>query len=154
YFERYDRHHGQATTFTDFDANAFKSFWGWQDEVYKGKIELPPQGKGRGRTNPDGFSPDSLRKYQKAFYVIADYAEHLGITLGLKNTRYERKLLVALPDAPAAKKYLNTDDIKAVIDYMPTTPSEAMAREYLIVGCLTGQRFQTMQSLHALKPIK
>ena len=151
YFERYDTHHKLKTTFTKFDAAAFKSFWKWQDEVYRGKIKLPPQGKGRNRTNSNGFSPDSIRKYQKAFYAILDYAAHHNIALALKNTRYERSLLITDAAKAPNRKYLTPQEIQLIIDFVPTSQAEAIARQYLIVGCLTGQRFQTMRQLHEAK---
>ncbi len=148
YFERYDRQHAEALTFSSFDRETYKAFWAWQNDVYSGRIEIERGGKGKGRTDADGFSADSLRKYQKAFYCVADFAQHLGITIALQNTKYERSLLIK-PKAMNVdpKFYLTVEDIKKIIDYVPTSKALETARQFLVISCLTGQRFETMQTL-------
>lgn len=148
YFERYDKKQGKALTFASFDRETYKLFWIWQNDVYSGKIEIERLGRGKGRTNAAGFHADSLRKYQKAFYQVADYAQHLGIVTALQNTKYERSLLIK-PKATNVdlKFYLTVGEIKKVIDYVPTSEALATARQFLIISCLTGQRFETMQTL-------
>ncbi len=152
YFQRYEQATNQQLTFETFNRDDYKAFWVWQNDVYKGKTKLPQQGKGRARTSSKGFTNGSLRKYQKSFYQVLEYAqEALELDTALKGSKYEKNMLIVKDKIKAnatPKKYLTVDEIQKIIDYVPTSKALANARQYLIIGCLTGQRFETMEILY------
>lgn len=147
--ENYELATNTKLMFEALDNDKYWHIWDVLDDILKGKIEVnnPNQPK-KQRKQPDGYLVTSIRKYQKALLTTLRQANKDGFKMPLDLNDKE----LILEDVEASKDfYVEVDELKKVISTDVTfDPVLQSAKEYLIVACLTGLRFESMEELHDL----
>lgn len=147
--ENYELATDTKLMFEALDNDKYWHIWDVLDDILKGKIEVnnPNQPK-KQRKQPDGYLVTSIRKYQKALITTLRQANKDGFKMPLDLNDKE----LILEDVEASKDfYVEVDELKKVISTDVTfDPVLQSAKDYLIVACLTGLRFESMEELHGL----
>lgn len=147
--ENYELATDTKLMFEALDNDKYWHIWDILDDILKGKIEVnnPNQPK-KQRKQPNGYLVTSIRKYQKALITTLRQANEEGFKMPLNLNDKE----LILEDVEASKDfYVEVDELKKVISTDVTFDHVLQsAKDYLIVACLTGLRFESMEELHGL----
>lgn len=147
--ENYELATKSKLMFEALDKDKYWHIWDVLDDILKGKIEVnnPNQPK-KQRKQTDGYLVTSIRKYQKALITTLREAKKEGFKAPLDVSNAD----LILNDVDASKDfYIEVDELKKVISTDVTfEPVLQSAKDYLIVACLTGLRFESMEELHSL----
>lgn len=147
--ENYELATSTKLMFEALDSNKYWHIWDVLDDILKGKIEVnnPNQPK-KQRKQPDGYLVTSIRKYQKALITTLRQANKDGFKMPLDLSEAD----LILNDVEASKDfYVEVDELKKVISTdVSFDPVLQSAKDYLIVACLTGLRYESMKELHGL----
>lgn len=147
--ENYELATDTKLMFEALDNDKYWHIWDILDDILKGKIEVnnPNQPK-KQRKQLDGYLVTSIRKYQKALITTLRQASKDGFKIPLDLSDAD----LILNDVEASKDfYVEVDELKKVILTDVTfDPVLQSAKDYLIVACLTGLRFESMEELHGL----
>jgi integrase len=147
--ENYELATNTKLMFEALDKDKYWHIWDVLDDILKGKIEVnnPNQSK-KQRKQPDGYLVTSIRKYQKALITTLRQANKDGLKMPLDVSNAD----LILYDVESSKDfYVEVDELKKVISTdVAFDPILQSAKNYLIVACLTGLRFESMEELHNL----
>jgi integrase len=148
--ENYQLATGEKLLFEGFDAVKYWHFWDVLDDILKGKIDVvnPNQPK-KQRKQVYGYLVASIRKYQKALITTLKEALKDGNILQLDV--HDKNLI--LNDVEASKDfYVEVDELKKVIvSNVANDPKLQEAKNYFVIACLTGLRYESMAELNELK---
>lgn len=147
--ENYELATNTKLMFEALDSDKYWHIWDVLDDILKGVVEVvnPNQPK-RQRKQPEGYLVTSLRKYQKAFITTLRQANKEGYKTPLDINDNE----LILNDVVASKDfYVEVDELQKVISTDVSFDTDLQsAKDYLIVACLTGLRYESMEELHGL----
>lgn len=147
--ENYELATNTKLMFEALDNDKYWHIWDVLDDILKGKIEVnnPNQPK-KQRKQPNGYLVTSIRKYQKALLTTLRQANKDGFKMPLDLSDAD----LILNDVEASKDfYIEVDELKKIISTDVTSdPVLQSAKDYLIVACLTGLRFESMEEVHDL----
>lgn len=136
--------------FEALDSNKYWHIWDVLDDILKGVIEVynPNQPK-KLRKQPEGYLVSSLRKHQRTLITTLREASREGFKTPLDV--HDVNLL--LNSVEASKDfYIEVDELQKVISTdVSFDPDLQSAKDYLIVACLTGLRYESMEELHSMK---
>tara|TARA_R110002049_G_scaffold268752_1_gene445476 strand:+ start:548 stop:1948 length:1401 start_codon:yes stop_codon:yes gene_type:complete len=141
--ENYQLATKEKLTFQNFDKSKYWYFWEIQDEILKDniKIDNPNQPK-KQRKQPHGYLVNSLRKYQTTFAKVLKNAYEDGIEMVLNV--YDKNLVLEKVDS-SKDIYVTELEIQKIIDAdVAFNEDLQMAKDYLIIGSLTGMRYESM----------
>jgi integrase len=148
--ENYELATNTKLMFEALDSVKYWHIWDTLDDILKGVIQVknPNQTK-KQRKQYYGYLVSSIRKYQKALMTTLRDANKDGFKMLLD---FNAKDLI-LNDVEASKDfYVEVDELKKVISSdVAFNPDLQSAKDYLIVACLTGLRYESMEELHDLK---
>ncbi len=132
--------------FENFDDKKYWNFWDVLDDLAKGTIKIPESIlKKKRQIKPTGFLKSSIRKYQKTLICILKSAskEKHEIKLDFLDTN------LILKSSPACKDlYVGQTDLIKIYKYIPITEEMQLAKDYVILSCMTGMRYESMQIAH------
>lgn len=127
----------------DFDIDEYFKFWNFSDNNLKGitnyKSELR---QSKQKKNKYGYTSNSIKKYQDALVKTLRNASHDGIDLKFD---FGYPNLKASTNEKGKEFYVTTDDLQKIIKTDFSFDAKLVeAKNYLIIGCLTGMRYQSM----------
>ena len=147
--ENYEQATNSKLMFEALHSEKYWHIWDILDDILKGVIEVnnPNQPK-KQRKQPYGYLVTSIRKYQKALITTLRDANKEGYKMQLDVN--DKDLI--LNDVEASKDfYIEVDELKKVISSdVAFDPDLQNAKDYLIVACLTGLRYESMEELNGL----
>ena len=135
--------------FEALDSVKYWHIWNVLDDILKGEIEVDnPNQTRKQRKQPEGYLVTSIRKYQKALVATLRDANKEGFKTPLDIT--DAGLI--LKDAEASKDfYVEVDELKKVIAVDVSFDHDLQsAKNYLIIACLTGSRYESMEELNGM----
>jgi integrase len=148
--ENYELATNTKLMFEAMDSVKYWHIWDILDDILKGVIDVdnPNQPK-KQRKQLEGYLVTSIRKYQKALITTLRQANKDGYKTPLDVNDNE----LILNDVEASKDfYVEVDELKKVISTnVSFDPDLQGAKDYLIVACLTGLRYESMEELHDMK---
>jgi len=133
-------------TFENFSKSKYWEFWDVMDDILKDKIKVdnPNQLKAQ-RKQPYGYLVTTIRKYQGALIrTLKDAFEDDEYMVDLALNVYDKNLVLKKHEA---KKdiYITELELQKIIDAdLEFDKSLQMAKEYIIIGSLTGMRYESM----------
>ena len=147
--ENYQLATNEKLIFEVLNETKYWQIWDVLDDILKGVIVItnPNQPK-KQRKQPEGYLVTSIRKYQKALMTTLREAIKDGYAMPLD--AHDKNLI--LKDVEASKDfYVEVDELKKVInsDVLFDTKLQE-AKNYLIIACLTGLRYESMAELSKL----
>lgn len=133
----------EELTFQNFDKIKYWKLWDILDDIFADKIKLfNPKQPRKQRKNPSGYTVTAIRKYQKTLLKVLKDASKDGISL-LLDVHDENLVLEDVE--PIKDFYIDENILKQIIETdLEFDESLQIAKEYFIVGSLTGMRFQSM----------
>lgn len=141
--ENYQLAKNEKLLFETLDKVKYWEIWDVLDDILKGEIKVdnPNQTKTQ-RTQPYGYLVTTIRKYQKALITTLKEAVNEGIQMPLNVL--ESKLI--LEDKDATKNfYLEIKELKKIVTSNVSFDAKLqIAKDYIIVACFTGMRFESM----------
>lgn len=147
--ENYELATNTKLMFEALDSVKYWHIWDVLDDILKGVIEVnnPNQPK-KQRKQTDGYLVTSIRKYQKALITTLRQANKDGFKMPLDLSDAD----LILNDVEASKDfYIEVDELKKVISTdVSFDPDLQSAKDYLIVACSTGLRYESMEDLRHL----
>ena len=139
--KRYNEYLGKELTFEDINEKTYRDIWKVLDGIRIGEIKIPsytlkPKSK---------LANGTIKTYQTCLIASwkAAVKDGISINLDLNDTN-----LINEATTDASKKtsaYLKESEILDVIKYTPSTAYQKLAKEYIIIACLTGMRLQSMR---------
>ena len=139
--KRYNEYLGRELTFDDINEKTYRDIWKVLDGIRIGEIKIPsytlkPKSK---------LANGTVKTYQTCLIASwkAAVKDGISINLDLNDTN-----LINEATTDASKKtsaYLKESEILDVIKYIPSTDYQKLAKEYIILACLTGMRLQSMR---------
>lgn len=151
YVDNYETATNSKLLFENFTEQIWWNFWDVQDDILRGKIEVPvKQGRRKQAIKEYGFAVNSIRKYQTAFIKVLRLAQADSMQMPLDIS--DRTLV--LKAVPSHKDfYIDEGILQEIINCSPDSEALLEAKDYIILACLTGMRYQSMAIAH-LSPIK
>lgn len=141
--ENYQLATGEKLVFEGLDESKYWRIWDILDEILKGNIEVnnPNQPK-KQRKQDYGYLVTTIRKHQKTLLTTLREALKDGNKMPLNV--YDTNLI--LKDVEATKDfYIEIDELKKIISTDVSLDEKLQcAKEYIIVACLTGMRYESM----------
>lgn len=147
--ENYELATNTKLMFEALDSNKYWHIWDVLDDILKGVVEVvnPNQPK-KQRKQPEGYLVSSLRKHQRTFITTLREASREGYKTSLDV--HDKNLLLNKVEA-SKDFYVEVDELQKVISTdVSFDPDLQSAKDYLIVACLTGLRYESMEELHGL----
>lgn len=146
YVDNYETVTKTKLLFENLNVDLWWKFWDTQDDILRGKIQLPvKEGRRKQTVKEYGFAVNSIRKYQTAFIKVLRLAQADNIPMSLD---LNDKTLV-LKAVPSHKDfYINEGILQEIINYSPDSEALREAKEYILLACLTGMRYQSMAIAH------
>ncbi|MDT0643319.1 phage integrase SAM-like domain-containing protein [Zunongwangia sp. F363] len=141
--EEYQITTGKTIYFDGFDEDYYWNFWDVTDEILRGVREVDNPNRSKRQTkNKNGYSVNSIRKYQDAFIKTLNRAKEQGFKSSLDTTKKGLKL----PGADSSKNiFVTISELKQIIKAdVSYDNSLQTAKDYIIISCLTGMRYQSM----------
>tara|TARA_R110000751_G_scaffold110711_3_gene208413 strand:+ start:1258 stop:2724 length:1467 start_codon:yes stop_codon:yes gene_type:complete len=146
--ENYELATGEKLLFETFNEQIYWRFFEVLDDILKGKIEVhnPNQPKKK-RKQDYGFLKSSLRKIQVSFLKVFKQAlKKEGIRSGFQP---DQDGLLVSRKGSSKSLYITENELKQIISSdCSHSPSLQIAKEYIIIGCLTGARNESMMELY------
>ena len=140
--ENYQLAKNEILTFNNFDKTKYWEFWDVLDEILKGNIsvENPNQPK-KQRKQKHGYLVSTLRKYQVSLIrTLKDAKNDVEMVIDV----YDKNLILEKQDA-SKDIYITEEELQIIIDSDVSNNVEMqMAKDYMIIGSLTGMRYESM----------
>lgn len=147
--ENYELATNTKLMFEALDNDKYWHIWDVLDDILKGKIEVnnPNQPK-KQRKQPNGYLVTSIRKYQKALITTLRQANKDGFKMPLDLSDAD----LILNDVEASKDfYIEVNElIKIISTDVSFDPDLQSAKDYLIIACMTGLRYESMEELNGM----
>lgn len=141
--EKYQIATGEKLLFESLDETKYWKIWDILDEILKGNIEVnnPNQPK-KQREQNYGYLVTSIRKHQKTLLTTLKEALKEGNKMPLDV--HDANLI--LKNVEATKDfYIEIDELKKIISTDVSFDTKLQcAKEYVIIACLTGMRYESM----------
>ena len=134
---------GEVLRFKDFDKSKYEQLWDVLDDIVRDKIKVVNPNQPKKQKKQDyGYLATSIRKYQKNLLQTLKEASKDGLKVPLDV--YDTDLIIK--DNEASKRfYIEEDILKEVIKAdLQNDKDLQLAKEYLIIACLTGMRYESM----------
>lgn len=146
--ERYQQATKKTLTFENLDESTYRNIWVVSDQIVKGELKIETYTK---KPNTRGLAPNTKKAYQTYLILLCKkaYKKKIKIKLDL----LDRDLINAVDYSENKKTqaYLSETQLLKVLDYIPTSPNLKLAKEYIIIACLTGMRKQSMEEANGRK---
>ena len=129
--------------FKEFDVDCYWKFWDVTDEILRGIREVTDSIRDKKQTKKkDGYSVNSIRKYQDALIKTIRRAKESGIVCPLDVNQAHLKT----PSVSSSKDiFVNEKELGKLIDTDVSYDTLLqMAKEFIIISSLTGMRYQSM----------
>lgn len=141
--ENYQLATKEVLTFQNFDKSKYWYFWEVQDDILKDNIKVDnPNQTRKQRKQSHGYLVNSLRKYQTTFVKVLKSACEDGIEMVLNV--YDKNLVLEKVEA-SKDIYVTELELQKIIDADVTFNEDLqMAKDYMIIGSLTGMRYESM----------
>lgn len=133
----------EILTFQNFDEHKYWKFWEIQDEILKDNIKVEnPNQQGKKSKQEYGYLKNSLRKYQSTLIRILKDAVKDKTEISIN--AYDENLI--LKKVKSSKDiYVTEIELQKIIDVDVHFDDELqMAKDYMIIGSLTGMRYESM----------
>ncbi|VXB18511.1 conserved hypothetical protein [Flavobacterium sp. 9AF] len=141
--EKYQIATGETLLFESLDEAKYWKIWDTLDDILKGDVEVynPNQPK-KQRKQSYGYLVSSIRKHQRTLLTTLKEAMEDGNKIALDV--YNKNLM--LKNVEASKDfYIEIDELKKIISTDVSFDSKLqIAKEYIIIACLSGMRFESM----------
>ncbi len=145
HIENYQLATGETLTFKNFDIDAYWKFWPTLNEIFKGKIKVENSNQiKKQRTSPDGYSVNTIQKIQRRLLKIlreASNQDDKTVALKLSN----KNLILKDTEAIKEELYVQEQELEKIINTdVSFNPELQEAKEYVIIGALTGMRYESV----------
>jgi hypothetical protein len=151
HIENYELHKNEKLYFESLIEEQYWEIWNVMDAIFRGEISVDnPNQKKKQRKNPDGYSVSTIQKNQKRFLRVLRQAsknDNIKINLNLDNEN------LVLGDTDSIKEgfYLDEGFLEKIIKSDVSHDEELQnAKDYVIIGGLTGLRFESMIKAYEL----
>jgi hypothetical protein len=133
----------EILTFKNFDKLKYWRFWEVQDEILKDKIKVVnPKQPRKQRKQSYGYLVTTLRKYQSALVKVFKEADEDNLEMALNV--YDKNLVLERAEA-SKDMYVDEVELQKVIDANVEFDKDLqMAKDYIVIGSLTGMRYESM----------
>lgn len=135
----------EVLTFQNMDVDKYQNFWDVIDAILRDEIKLKEKIRSKAQNKQwYGYLVNSIRKYQDALLkTIGNAKDKYEITpsLDTKSAGLRRKKANSAKDFYISEEELNLI-LKTDVSY---DVGMQLAKDFLVVACLTGMRFQSMQ---------
>ncbi|MFD1293460.1 hypothetical protein ACFQ5N_06390 [Lutibacter holmesii] len=145
--ENYQIATSSVITFENFGVKQYWEFWDVMDDILKDKIQINnPKQPRKQRKQDYGYLKTTLRKYQTTFVkTLKDAKEDSELNADFLLNVYDKNIILEKEEA-SKDVYVTEDEIKVIIKYDAGDDEDLqMAKEYMIIGSLTGMRFESMK---------
>ena len=139
--KRYNEYLGKELTFEDINESKYREIWRVLNGIRTGEIKIPSY-KLKSKSK---LANGTIKTYQTCLIASWKAAVKDGVIINLD---LNDPNLINKSTTEASKKtsaYLSESDIFKVINYKPITEYNKIAKEYIIIACLTGMRLQSMR---------
>lgn len=145
YIVEYQTIRSVVLTFEDFNISTYNDLWIVQDDILRGLIPCPKiEGYKKRTISKYGFLSNSILKYQKTLVRLHILAKKAKIKINLDID--DENLL--LEETESSKElYIDELNIKKIINYVPQSEEMEMARNYTVLACFLGMRYESMMEL-------
>ena len=133
-------------TFENFSNTKYWEFWNVIDDILKDKIKVEnPNQKKKQTKQEHGYLKTTIRKYQSTFVkTLKDAKEDTELKAEFLLNVYDKNLILEKEEA-SKDVYVTEDELQKIIKYDAGDDEDLrMAKEYMIIGSLTGMRFESM----------
>lgn len=138
---RYNEYTKESLSFENLNEYTYRDIWDVVNDIRTGvkKIDsytLKPK---------KPLAQSTVRLYQIYFLKICKIAVKNGIEIGLD--LHDTNLINDISNTPSEKTsaHLKENDLKKVIEYIPTSKNLKLAKDYIILASQTGMRYQSMK---------
>lgn len=141
--ENYQLATNDTLQFKSFDSVKYWNLWDVLDDIVKDKIKvINPNQPRKQRKQVFGYLSVTVRKYQKLLLHTLKDANKEGLKVPLDV--FDTNLI--LENSEASKRfYIEETILKKIIAAKLDADNELqLAKEYIIIGCLTGMRYESM----------
>lgn len=145
--ENYQIATNEIITFENFNKTKYWEFWNVLDDILKDKIKISnPNQPRKQRKQEHGYLKTTLRKYQVTFVrALKDAKEDDDLEAEFLLNVYDKKLILEKEEG-SKDVYITEGELSQIIKYEVGDDAELqMAKEYMIIGSLTGMRFESMR---------
>lgn len=145
--ENYQLATNQILTFENFNKTKYWEFWDVLDKILKDEIKVDnPNQMKKQRKQSHGYLINTLRKYQGALIrTLKDADEDDEFDVNITLNIYDKNLILEKQEA-AKDIYVTEKELQKIIDFNLDDDEELqMAKDYIIIGSLTGMRFESME---------
>ncbi len=145
HIENYEIHKSEKLYFESLTEEQYWEIWNVMDAIFRDEISVNnPNQKKKQRKNPDGYSVNSIQKNQKRFLrVLRQASKNDNIKI---NINPDNENLVLRDKDPIKEGFYLDEAILEKIIHSDVSHDEELqkAKEYVVIGCLTGLRFESM----------
>ena len=141
--ENYQIATDEVLTLKNFDKDKYWEFWEMQDEILKDnvKVDNPNQSR-KQRKQSYGYLANTLRKYQVTLVKVLKDAYEDGLEMVLNV--HDKNLILEKTDA-SKEIYVTESELQKIIDADVLFDKDLQkAKDYIIIGSLTGMRYESM----------
>ncbi len=135
----------EVLTFQNLDAERYKKFWDVLDAILRDEIKLKEKIRSKSQSKQRyGYLVNTIRKYQDALLKTLGNAQRtykITPALNLESPGLKLKKADSSKDFYISEEELDLI-LKTDVSY---DEGMQMAKDFLVVACLTGMRFQSMQ---------
>lgn len=135
----------ETLTFQNLDADKYRKFWDTLDAILRDEIKLTEKIRSKAQAKqPHGYMVNTIRKYQDALIKTINSAkDKYKITPALDTTRTGLKNR----KADSSKSfYISEEELDVILNSeVSYDDGLQLAKDFLVMSCLTGMRFQSMQ---------
>ena len=130
-------------TLKNFNKDKYWEFWEVQDEILKDNIKVDnPNQPRKQRKQSYGYLVSTLRKYQVTLVKVLKYAYDDGLEMVLNV--HDKNLILKKADA-SKDIYVMESELQKILDADLLYDKDLqMAKDYIIIGSLTGMRYESM----------
>lgn len=136
----------EVLTFENFSNAIYWEFWDVMDDILKDKIKIDnPNQKKKQTKQEHGYLKTTIRKYQSTFVkTLKDAKEDSELEAEFLLNVYDKNLVLEKEEA-SKDVYVTEDELQEIIKYDAGDDEDLrIAKEYMIIGSLTGMRFESM----------
>lgn len=134
-------------TFENFSNRLYWEFWDVMDDILKDIIKVDnPNQKKKQTKQEHGYLKTTVRKYQSTFVkTLKDAKEDSELEAVFLLNVYDKNLILEKEES-SKEIYITEGELSQIIKYDAGDDVELqMAKEYIVVGSLTGMRFESMR---------
>lgn len=144
--ENYQIAKNEVLTFENFDEKKYWEFWNVMDDILKDKIKIKnPNQLKRQRKKEHGYLVNTLRKYQSTLIrTLKDAKEDKELNFEFSLDIHDKNLILEKQNA-SKDMYITENELQKIIDTNVDCDKDLqIAKEYIIIGSLTGMRYESM----------